>query len=356
MTGIREATQIILTQAERAELEGLARSTKTEYRLRQRARIVLLAADGMKTRAIGRAVGCTTGTASKWRVRYAEKRLAGLDETGDRGAEPKYGAETDKRILALLDQPPPQGYARWSGPLLASALGDVDVQYVWRFLRAQKIDLAGRKSWCESNDPEFVAKAADVVGLYMAPPENAIVICVDEKPSIQALERAQGYLKLPNGRALTGHSHDYKRNGTSTLFAAFEVATGKVTAVHKKRRRRVEFLEFMNGIVAARTDTAIHVVLDNLNTHKPKVDRWLKCHPNVHLHFTPTRASWLNQVEIWFSILEGKSLHGASFTSVKQLREHIDAFIEAYNENAKPFVWTKSVVHQKRLKSRFAHQ
>ena len=186
--------------------------------------------------------------------------------------------------------------------------------------------------------------------------ENAIVICVDEKPSIQALERAQGYLKLPNGRALTGHSHDYKRNGTSTLFAAFDVATGKVTAAHKKRRRRVEFLDFMNDIVAAHPDTVIHVVLDNLNTHKPKNDRWLKRHPNVHFHFTPTRASWLNQVEIWFSILEGLSLHGASFTSVKQLRQHIDAFIEAYNENAKPFVWTKAKVHQKRLKPRSAHQ
>jgi hypothetical protein len=243
-----------------------------------------------------------------------------------------------------------------TGPLLAAALGDVDVQYVWRLLRAQKIDLAGRKSWCESNDPEFVAKAADVVGLYMAPPENAIVICVDEKPSIQALERAQGYLKLPNGRALTGHSHDYKRNGTTTLFAAFEVATGKVTAAHKTRRRRIEFLDFMNDIVAAHADTAIHVVLDNLNTHKPRNDRWLKRHPNVHFHFTPTRASWLNQVEIWFSILEGKSLHGTSFTSVKQLREHIDAFIKAYNTNATPFAWTKSEVHQKRLKPRFAHQ
>jgi DDE superfamily endonuclease len=123
------------------------------------------------------------------------------------------------------------------------------------------------------------------------------VICVDEKPSIQALERAQGYLKLPNGRALSGHSHDYKRNGTTTLFAAFEVATGKVTAVHKKRRRRVEFLDFMNDSVAAWPDTAIHVVLDNLNTHKPSNDRWLKRHPNVQFHFTPTRASWLNQVE-----------------------------------------------------------
>jgi hypothetical protein len=242
---------------------------------------------------------------------------------------------------------------------LAAALGDVDVQYVWRFLRAQNIDLAGRKSWCESNDPEFAAKAADVVGLYMAPPENAIVICVDEKPSIQALERAQGYLKMPNGRALGGHSHNYNnRNGTSTLFAAFEVATGKVTAAHKKRRRRIEFLDFMNDIVAAWPDTAIHVVvvLDNLNTHKPKNDRWLKLHPNVKFHFTPTRASWLNQVEIWFSILQGQSLCDESFTSVKQLRQHIDDFVDAYNVDAKPFVWSKSEVHQKRLKARFADQ
>src|SRR5262245_36489527 len=161
-----------------------------------------------------------------------------------------------------------------------------------------------------------------------------------------------GYLRLPTGRALTGHSHDYKRNGTSTLFAAFEVATGKVTVAHKKRRRRVEFLDFMNDTVAINGDTALHVILDNLNTHKPKNDRWLKRNPNVHFHFTPTRASWLNQVEIWFSILEGKSLHGASFNSVAQLREHIDAFIEAYNENAKPFVWTKAKVHQRRVKGR----
>jgi len=232
----------------------------------------------------------------------------------------------------------------------------VHVQQVWRVLRAQKIDLAGRKSWCESNDPAFAAKAADIVGLYLAPPENAVVICVDEKPSIQALERAQGYLKLPNGRTLTGHSHDYKRNGTSTLFAAFEVATGKVTAAHKKRRRRVEFLAFMNQAVAAWPDQEIHVVLDNLNTHKPKNDRWLARHRNVQFHFTPTRASWLNQVEIWFSILEGQSLHGASFTSVAQLRRHIDAFIEAYNETSEPFAWTKAKVHQKRVKGRRVSQ
>ena len=174
----------------------------------------------------------------------------------------------------MLDRPPPKGFARWNGPLIAKALGDVDVQYVWRSLRKQKIDLGGRKSWCESNDPEFASKAADVVGLYMAPPDNAVVICVDEKPSIQALERAQGYLKLPNGRALTGHSHDYKRHGTTTLFAAFEVATGKVTGAHKKRRRRKEFLAFMDEVVAIYPKTRLEVILDNLNTHK-KNEEWL---------------------------------------------------------------------------------
>ena len=247
MAGIPEATPIVLTADEQAELEELTRSTKTEYRLRQRAQIVLLAAKGVASRAIGRKVGCTTGTASKWRVRYARDRLAGLDETGDRGAEPKYTAETNKRILAVLDRPVPAGHGRWTGPLIAAELGDVDVQYVWRFLRAQKIDLAARKSWCESNDPQFAAKAAEIVGLYLDPPDGALVLAVDEKPSIQALERAQGYLKLPNGRALTGHSHDYKRHGTTTLFAALDIATGEVRTKHYGRRRRIEFLDFMTS-------------------------------------------------------------------------------------------------------------
>lgn len=356
MRGIPEATAIRLTAEERAELAGLARSTKTEYRLRQRARIVLLAAAGVASRMIGREVGCTTGTASKWRVRYARDRLAGLDETGARGAEPKYTAATDKRILAVLDRPLPAGHGRWTGPLIAAELGDVDVQYVWRFLRAQKIDLAARKSWCESNDPAFAAKAAEIVGLYLDPPDGALVLAVDEKPSIQALERAQGYLKLPNGRALTGRSHDYTRHGTTTLFAALNIANGEVRARHYSRRRRIEFLDFMNRVVAEHPKRQIHVILDNLNTHKPKDDRWRKRHPNVQFHFTPTRASWLNQIEIWFSILAGRSLAGASFTSVAQLRAHIDSFIDAYNENAKPFAWTKSDVHQKRLKARFADQ
>lgn len=349
---IPKAAEVRLTPADRTVLEARLRAPTTEQRDVFRARIVLLAAESRSTRSIARAVGTMPRTVSLWRGRFAREGLAGLADKPRLGPRPKYHEETGQRILAVLERPPPAGFARWTGPLIAAELGNVHEQYVWRFLRTQRIDLDGRKSWCESDDPEFAAKAADVVGLYIAPPENAMVLCVDEKPSIQALERAQGYLKLPNGRALTGHSHDYKRHGTSTLFAAFEVATGKVMTAHKNRRRRMDFLEFMNSIVAACPDTAIHVILDNLNTHKPKNDRWLKRHPNVQFHFTPTRASWLNQVEIWFSILEGKSLRGASFNSVAQLRQHIDAFIEAYNENANPFVWTKTEVHQRRVKGR----
>lgn len=354
MSDIPKATPILLTEDERAELAGLARSTKSEHRMRQRVRIVLLAAAGLATRAIAREVGCTIGTASKWRVRYAARRLAGLDETGNRGAEPTYTAATGRRILAVLDGPPPAGHGRWTAPLVAAALGDVHEQYVWRFLRAQKIDLAGRKSWCVSDDPDFAAKAAEIVGLYLDPPKGALVIAVDEKPHIQALERAQGYLKLPNGRALTGRAHHYTRHGTSTLFAAFDIANGEVVARHYKRRRRIEFLDFINRIVAAHPKREIHLILDNLNTHKPKRDGWRPRHKNVHFHFTPTHASWLNQVECWFSILGGQSLRGASFTGVAQLRKHIDAFVERYNQTARPFAWSKSEVHQKRLKPRFA--
>ena len=348
---ILEAREVRLFRGDRKELEARCRSPRTIQRDLKRARIVLLAADGLSTRAIAKEVGVQPRIVSLWRHRYADYGLEGLEDKPRPGKKPLYTAATDKRILKLLDKPAPAGFARWTGPLLAKALGDVDVQYVWRCLRHYKIDLAARKSWCESNDPEFADKAADVVGLYVDPPAKAIVLCVDEKPSIQALERAQGYLKLPNGRALTGQSHDYTRHGTTTLFAALEVATGKVIASHSKRRRRVEFLGFMDSVVAAYPDREIHVVLDNLNTHK-KNEAWLKKHPKVHFHFTPTSSSWLNQVETWFSILQGQSLTGASFTALKQLQEHIDAFIAAYNENAKPFAWKKKRVYQRRFKGR----
>lgn len=348
---IRAAREVRLKPKERAELELRLRSPLTPQCDATRARIVLLAAQGRSTRSIASEVGVQPRIVSTRRGRFADSGLEGLADKPRSGKPPTYGAATDKRILALLNEPPPKGFARWTGPLLAEALGDVDVQYVWKFLRRRKIDLDASKSWCESDDPDFAAKAADVVGLYLDPPDNAIVLCVDEKPSIQALERAQGYLKLPNGRALTGRSHEYKRHGTTTLFAALEVATGKVIAKHRKRRRRVEFLDFMDRIAALYPGRELHVVLDNLSTHKNN-GAWLARHPNVHFHFTPTHSSWLNQIESWFSILRVQSLSGASFTGVKQVKEHIDAFTRAYNSNAQPFVWTKKKVYQRRLKRR----
>ena len=198
-------------------------------------------------------------------------------------------------------------------------------------------------------------KAADIVGLYLNPPENAVVICVDEKPGIQALERAQGWLRLPNGKAITGANHEYKRHGTSNLFAAFETATGQVIGKHYNRKRRREFLDFMNTVVGGYPpETELHVILDNYSTHKPKEDRWLRSHPNVHFHFTPTHASWLNQVEVWFSILWRHALRGASFTSPRELRQAIDRYIEVYSERAHPFEWTKSIVHPVGFKPKYA--
>jgi transposase len=205
-----------------------------------------------------------------------------------------------------------------------------------------------------STDPEFTQKAADIVGLYLNPPEDAIVISVDEKPAIQALERAQGWLRLPDGQALRGFSHEYKRHGTTTLFAALEVATGMVKVGHYRRRRRREFLDFMNQVVAQYPENELHVILDNLNTHKPKHDRWLVKHPTVHFHYTPTHASWLNQVEVWFSILWRQALKGLSVTSFKKLRMAIDDFIEAYSQTAHPFEWTKQVAHSANLKHTYS--
>lgn len=348
------ATPIELSEQEREILRQWSRSVTTEHRLVERARIILLAAEELATREIARRLQTRPARVSKWRTRFAEQRITGLSDNPRSGKPAKYDAETEKRILAQLDQPPPQGYAQWSGPLLARALGDVSVHQVWRVLRRHGISLARRRSWCISTDPEFGPKAADVVGLYLDPPANALVLCVDEKPSIQVLERAQGWLRLPNGKALNGFSHCYKRHGTTTLFAALDVATGQVQTGHYRRRRRREFLDFMNGVVTAHPEREIHVVLDNLNTHRPKNDRWLKRRPSVHFHYTPTYSSWLNQVEVWFSILSRQALRGASFTSARQLREAIDRFVTAYNQTAHPFEWTKAVVHPTGPKSRYS--
>jgi transposase len=351
---MRKAAEIVLTAKEKSDLEAWQRSGSTEQRLALRAQIILGCAAVGQTTAVAGKLGVMPYVVSKWRKRFAAGRMAGLQDTPRSGKPRTYTAETEKRVLAQLDQPPPKGYAQWNGPLLAQSLQDVSEHHVWRVLRNHGIQLQRRRSWCLSTDPEFAPKAADIVGLYLDPPANAIVLAVDEKPHIQALERAQGWLRMPNGKALTGFSHEYARHGTSTLFAALEVATGLVQAGHYSRRRRREFLDFMNEVVANHPEKEIHVVLDNLNTHKPKQDRWLARHPNVHLHFTPTHASWLNQIEVWFSLLSRQALRGASFRSTIQLRRAIDDFIHAHNRKAAPFEWRKTFVTPSRLKHSYS--
>lgn len=273
-----------------------------------------------------------------------------MQDTPRKGAPKKYDSITERRILKALDDDPPPGFSTWDGVLLSKHLGDVSPQKVWRILRKHDIHLQRKHSWCISTDPEFSAKAADIIGLYLNPPKNAVIICVDEKPAMQALERAQGWLRLPNGKAITGYNHEYKRHGTTTLFAALEITTGLVKTGHFKRRRRKEFLAFMNEVISDKQDKEIHVILDNLRIHKPKQDKWLARHKNVHFHYTPTHASWLNQVEVWFSILSNKALRKASFTSPYQVRRAIDKFTESYNEHAAPFEWKKTNVKQGTLK------
>ena len=299
----------------------------------------------MGTNDIAREMDTRPATVTKWRTRFARLGLDGLRDAPRSGKRPRYTPRDEKRVLEMLDQPPPSGYAQWNGSLLAKALS-LPADYVWKVLRGHGIQLQRRRSWCISTDPEFAQKAADVVGLYLDPPENAVVISVDEKPHIQALERAQGWLRLPNGQAL----HEYKRHGTTTLFTALETATGQVIAGRYRRRRRVELLDFMNRVVSAHPGRDIHVILDNLSTHQPKRDMWLARHKNVHFHYIPTHASWMNQVEVWFSLLSGYALKGASFNSPRELRQAIDRFVAAYNTSAHPFEWTKEVVHPKGLK------
>ena len=346
----RPATPIKLMAEERRTLEKWVRATTTEQRFVLRGKIILLASEGLETKEISKKFEVRPATVSIWRKRFAVNRLEGLQDAARSGKPKIYDANTELRILKQIDETPPPGYSTWSGKLVAEALGDVSKHQVWRVLRKHNIHLQRRRSWCISTDPQFAQKAADIVGLYLSPPENAIVISVDEKPAIQALERAQGYLRLPNGKPIAGYNHEYKRHGTTTLFAALNIATGQVKAGHFKRRRRREFLEFMNSVIQDYPEKEIHVILDNLKTHKPKNDKWLSRHKNVHLHYTPTHASWLNQIEIWFSILTRSALRGASFISIKQLRETISDFIDAYNDSAAPFEWTKAKVKSVPLK------
>jgi transposase len=346
---------IQLDEGEKQTLLSWVRSGSTEHRLVERARIILLTAENRSTQEIASRLKTRSARVSKWRGRFRREGIKGLQDAVRPGAPGRYDQRTEERILAVLDSPPPGGFATWTGSLVAKRLGDVSKHQVWRVLGKHDIHLQRRRSWCISTDPQFAPKAADIIGLYLNPPENAVVLCIDEKPAIQVLERAQGWLRLPNGKALTGYNHEYKRHGTTTLFAALEVATGMVQAGHFSRRRRREFLTFMNEVDATYPGGEVHVVLDNLSSHKPKTDRWLARHKNFHFHYTPTHASWLSQIEMWFSILARQALRGASFTSPRQLREALDRFIQAYNEKASPFEWKKKQVFPKGLKKCYSN-
>ncbi len=316
----------------------------------ERARIVMACLAGKRNDEVARDLGVRPNTVGQWRRRFAERGMAGLHDAPRPGKPAKYGVELRDRILAQLELPPPAGMASWDGGSLALALGVSD-HAVWRVLRKQGIQLQRHRSWCVSTDPEFAAKAADVIGLYLNPPENALVFSVDEKPSIQALERTRGYVQTSSGKIVQGMKSTYKRHGTVNLFAALNVATGVIRGKTTQTKKRADFQAFMEEVVAEQpAGRQIHVILDNLNTHKKNED-WLAAHPNVTFHFTPTSASWLNQVEIWFGIFQRKTLNNASFHSIEQLVEAIHAFTDAYNENAAPFVWRKREVRGAQLRN-----
>ena len=333
-----------------AELERLSRSRSGEVRMAERARIVLACLSGRRNDEVASEVGVRPNTVGVWRRRFAERGIAGLHDEPRPGKPAKYGVELLTRLLAQLELPPPAGMATWDGGSLATALGVSD-DAVWRVLRNEGIQLQRHRSWCVSTDPEFAAKAADVIGLYLNPPQNAFVLSVDEKPSIQALEHASGYVQTSSGKIVQGMNSTYKRHGTVNLFSALEVATGVIRGKTTQTKKRADFQAFMDELVADQpVDRQIHVILDNLNMYKKNED-WLAKHPNVTFHFTPTSASWLNQVEIWFGIFQRKTLNNASFRSIEQLTKAIHDFTAAYNENAAPFVWRKRDVRGSQLRN-----
>jgi transposase len=337
----RPAAELGLRDGDREELARLTRATSGRAGVAQRARIVLLAADGESNTAIAQQVGVSRPTVIHWRNRYAAQGISGLDDA-PRSGRPRTIAHRD--IVAVTLRPPPKKYGvtRWSSRLLGRHLGisNGTVAKAWRDYGVAPWRVETFKF---STDPELVARVVDVVGLYLAPPENAIVLCVDEKSQIQALDRtAPMQPGLPERR-----THDYKRHGTTTLFAALEIATGKVTGACKDRHRHQEFLAFLKQVARAYPDTGdgvkLHLVMDNYAAHKRvEVRDWLAANPRIHVHFTPTSGSWLNLVEVWFGIIERQALHRGTFASVRDLNAKIRAFVNGWNDRCHPFVWTKT--------------
>ena len=335
------AAPLALDGSQRAVLELLARSRTAEHRLVQRARVLLHAADGISNVDIAARVGVSKPTVLAWRRDFARRGLAKLGQVAaGRGRKPSIPQATIDRIVELTLHGKPQGATHWSCRSMAARVGvsSATVQRVWD-ARGLKPHLVA--TFKLSNDKRFEDKLVDVVGLYLNPPDKAVVFCMDEKSQIQALDRTQPSLPLKPGRAGT-MTHDYKRHGTTTLFAALDVLTGKVIGKCFARHRHEEFLRFLRTIDTSVPRTLqIHLIVDNYGTHThPNVRAWLAKHPRFHLHFTPTSSSWLNMVERWFAELTDKMIRRGVFHSVPELVTAIEEYLRVHNDNPKPFVWT----------------
>src|SRR2546423_6280486 len=334
---------VVLTGEERQVLEGWARRRKTAQALALRSRIILGCAGGCSVSDVAAELGISRTTAGKWRSRFLASRLAGLSDEPRPGRPRTITDEhVEKVIAATLEQEPPDGGTHWSTRSMARSAG-LNQTAVSRIWRAFGLKPHAVQSWKLSTDPQFIDKVRDVVGLYMSPPENALVLCVDEKSQIQALDRTAPCLPMlpPTPARMT---HDYVRNGTTSLFAAFDLASGSVIAQPYRQHRHQEFLKFLKLIdKAVPKDLGLHLVLDNYATHKtPAIKEWLLKHPRFHPHFTPTSSSWLNLVERWFAELTNRKLRRSAHRSVTELEADIRKWINHWKADPKPFAWTKT--------------
>ncbi len=340
---MRVAVSVILGEKEKECLERLSKSKTTSVRLAERSRIVLLASENKTNEEIAEILGISRQKAGRWRQRYVEQGLSGIEKDLPRpGRINRIPQTVMKKVVRMTTQEKPEGATHWSRSLMSEAVG-ISESTVGRIWKANGLKPHLIKTFKLSNDKQFVEKLEDVIGLYLSPPENAIVFCCDEKSQMQALDRTQPGLPLKKGRCGT-MTHDYTRNGTLTLFAALNTLTGEVLATCAKRHRHQEWLKFLklvNKQVPA--DKEVHIICDNYATHKhPKVRSWLRYHKRVHVHFTPTSASWLNMVERFFRDLSEKQLRRGVFTSVNELKQAVMKFIDHHNEAPAPFIWTKS--------------
>jgi transposase len=337
----RAAAAIELSPEQEAELRRRVRTPSTSNQTALRARIVLRAAQGATNTEIADELALSLPTVGLWRAKFAQEGLRGLADRPRSGRPRTIDEATVQRVVAKTLEPPPGGESHWSVRRLAKEVGlsPATVQRIWS---AHRLKPHRTRTFKYSTDPQLVAKVVDVVGLYLNPPAGALVLCVDEKTQVQALNRTQPILPLRPGLP-EGRTHDYRRNGTTNLYAALEIASGQVVHACQPRHRHQEFLAFLRRIVRAFPDGELHLVLDNSSTHStPEIERWLSRHKRVHFHFTPTSASWMNMVESWFSILSRQHVRRGSYDSVAELVAAIERYVANWNERACPFVWTKT--------------